>query len=232
MSENNKNLFEENNNFDENNSNNVNETNAEQDFVNDTDTVYFSDPPSNENREDGAVPLKQKEKRRISIKAFVISLIAVCVASVMLTYTICSALYQSLYAKAYTDANQNSHLNGNVTSTGISELDIIAQFIIDNFYGEVDSKKLMQTGDVYAAYYTQAELDALLREDVGKMAGIGVNIINDKTVYKGVEISVLKVINVMEGSPAEKGGVKIGDYIYAAIIDGAVLKVDDLGYVY
>ena len=235
MSEENKNLFEENNNFDENDV-----TTPEKNLGNDADTIYFSEPSIDESQNySNEFQSNKKIKRSISVKALIISLIAVCVASVMLTYTICSSLYQSLYAKAYDDANQNSHLGGNTVSTDISELDIIAQLINDNFYGEIDAEKLMQaaieayvkqTGDVYAAYYTQAELNAMLQEDLGKSVGVGVNIINDKINYKGSDISVLKVVNIVNDSPAEKNGLKLGDYIYAAIIDGNILTVDNLGY--
>ena len=238
MSEENKNLFGDNN----NNESNAEAENAYASVDATGDTVYFSDS-SSESQDNGenlpAEITKKKEKRRISIKAFVISLIAVAVAAVMLTYSICSALYQSMYAKAYVDANKNSYINGNVTSSGINELDVIAKIVNDNYYGELNSEELMnaaieayikQTGDVYAAYYTQEELDAQLSEDVGNMVGIGVNIINSKVTYKDAEISVLKVINVVDDSPAEKNGVKVGDYIYAAIIDGKALTVNELGY--
>ena len=229
MSEENKNIFDDNTN-----------DSADKNNINENDTVYFSSEPteSTENFENNNTPIK-KEKKRISIKALVVSLVAVAVASVMLTYSICSAIYQSLYAQAYVDANKNSFINGNVASTGVSELDVIAQLIKDNYYGEIDSEKLMeaaieeyirQTGDIYAAYYTQAELDAMQQEDIGKMVGIGVNITNTTVSYNDTEMAVLKVFNVIPNSPAEKAGVKVGDCVYATIIDGATLTVNDLGY--
>ena len=237
MSEENKNVFDENN----------IESN-EQDNVTENDTVYFSAAPSEseiveenkDNNYNSNLSIK-KDKKRISIKTLLISVIAVAVASVMLTYSICSSLYQSLYAQAYVDANQNSFINGNIqTSNNVSELDVIAQLIKDNYYGsDIDPEKMMeaaieeyirQTGDIYAAYYTQAELNAMLQEDAGKMVGVGVNIINTITSYKGSDIAVLKVINVMKNSPAEKSGVKVGDCVYAVLIDGTPLRIQDLGY--
>lgn len=212
------------------------------------DTVYFGDPSaelnasaSDEAQNESSVQeeKKEKKKKKISVKTFVISLIAVAVATLMLTYAICSSVYQAMYAKAYVDANENSFINGNASSTGVSELDVIADIINSSYYGDVDTDKLMeaaidayiaQTGDVYAAYYTQEELDAQSNEDLGKTTGIGVNIINSKITYQGAEKSVLKVINVVKNSPAEESGVKIGDYIYSAILDGVEYTVHDLGY--
>ena len=159
MSEENKNMFDDSTedslNAEEstvNNESSVNDDNA--------DTLYFTEDLQDDQEENNEAEPKKKEKRRVSLKVFVVSLIAVLVAAVMLTYSICSSIYQSLYAKAYVDANKNSFINGNVTSSGINELDVIAKIINDNYYGEVDSKKLMdaaiaayvkQTGDVYAA---------------------------------------------------------------------------------
>lgn len=229
----------------EENKNSFNEENVEQNEVTETetDTVYFSDSTEqqqeNNTEKDRADKSITKEKKRISIKALVISLIAAVVASVMLTYSICSAFYQSLYAQAYVDANQNSYLNGNTSSTGVSELDIIADIINAVYYGETDSKKLMeaaieeyirQTGDIYASYYTQEELEAMMQEDLGKSVGIGVNVIDTTVNYNGTEISAMKIFNVIKDSPAQKNGVKIGDYVYAVVIDGQVLTIDALGY--
>ena len=249
MSEENKNILDdsENDRNEQEFANNQNDANT--DFATDSsaenkdaDTLYFTDESQDEqnknnNSNDDVKP--KKEKRKISVKAFVISLIAVLVASVMLTYSICSSIYQSLYAKAYVDANKNSFVNGNVTSTGIDELDIIAKIINDNYYGDVNREALMeaaiqayvkQTGDVYAAYYTPAELKAQQQEDVGNSVGVGINIINTTIIYQGVETKVLKVVNVTKDSPAEKAGIKIGDYVYAAVINGEEQLVNTLGY--
>lgn len=198
-----------------------------------TDALYFGDE-----HVDTQAPLQEghngKKKKRISVKAFVLSLIAVAVAAAMLTYAICSSVYQTLYAKAYVDAQQQQ-----MATTGVNELDVIAQIIKENHYGDLDSDALMkaaieayikQTGDIYAAYYTEEELIAKQKEDVGSTVGIGISIINDKITYKGEEIAVLKVTNVTPSSPAEANGVRIGDYVYAAILDGETKTVNELGY--
>lgn len=244
MSKENKNMS---NNIENDDNNEIldNQNVLNDDFIvnKESDTLYFSDDfelGKNENGNNTQNPTKpKKEKRRISIKTFVIALIAVLVAAVMLTYSICSSIYQSLYAQAYVDANKNSFINGNTTTTGIDELDIIAKIINDNIYGEVDREALMeaaiqayikQTGDVYAAYYTPEELRAQQQEDIGNSVGVGVNIINTTIVYQGAEIKVLKVVNVSKDSPAAKSDVRIGDYIYSAIIDGKEQTVNELGY--
>lgn len=226
-------------------SENDNESNNDQskaedqtDAVEDADTIYFGETPNN-TEETISNEFPKKEKRQISIKAFVVSLIAAILVATMLTYTICSAFYRTAYSKAYADAVQNSHINGNIAPSNVDEFDIIAKIIAENSYNETDPDKLMQaaiaayvaqTGDAYAAYYTQEELDAMQSEDLGQMVGVGINIINTTINYKGSDIKVLKVVNVVKDSPAQEKGVKIGDYIYAAIIDEKILTTDELGY--
>lgn len=204
------------------------------------DTICFVDNSEAENNTASEKETKpKKEKRKVSVKALIVAVIATLVASVMLTYSICSAVYQSMYAKAYVDANQNSFVVDGNGSAQVSEFDIVADIIKNTYYGEVDSEKAMeaaieayiaQTGDVYAAYYTEEELKAQTAQSVGKMAGVGINVINAKASYNGAEILVLKVTNVTYGAPAEEAGVLIGDLVYAVVTDNGDIKINDVGY--
>ena len=228
-------MSEENKFFSDNDSSNNDEStntspsaNDDAKIKEDFDTVYFANE-ENDNCSTEAKPPK-KDKRRISIKTFVLSLIAAMLVATILTYSISHAVYRSAYADAYADANR---------PTDIDDIDIIGEIIEENYYGDVDSEKFMQeaikayvaqTGDRYAAYYTQEELNAMQTEDAGKMVGIGVSITNTTVSYGGKEVKVLKVVNVFPESPAEESGVKVGDYIYSAIIEDKTLTVDELGY--
>ena len=214
MSEENKNIQNEN----ESEVEGVDDSNATSEAINDksessnayTDTVYFANSapngsePQNERNtiNENSADIKTKGKR-ISVKAFVISLIAITVAAVMLTYSIASSIFKAKLAAAYYDSEQNSFNNGVVSSTGVSELDVIAEIINSSYYGETDPDELMnaaidayvkQTGDVFAAYYTKEELEARNEEDLGKMTGVGVNIINSTLTYQGSDVSVLKML--------------------------------------
>ena len=250
MSEENKNLQNENESEVEGVGNSNEDTSAITDkSENDNayaDTVFFANsaPDGSEmhsdcgmNNENGA-DTKPKGKR-ISVKAFVISLVAITVAAVMLTYSIASSIFKAKLAAAYYDAEQNSFNNGVVASTGVSELDVIAEIINSSYYEKTNPDELMnaaieayikQTGDDFAAYYTREELEARTEEDLGKTTGIGVNIINSTVTYQGSNISVLKIVNVVGGSPAERNGVKVGDCIYSTVTNGSEATVNDLGY--
>ena len=76
-----------------------------------SDTVYFGENDNGENMNgdknndfsNDPKPKKDKAKKSISIRNFVIAIIAVILATVMLTYSICNSIFQSMYAKAYLD---------------------------------------------------------------------------------------------------------------------------------
>ena len=212
-----------------------------------SDTVYFGENDNSENTNgDGnngfsnnSNPKTEKPKKKISIKNFVIAIIAAILATVMLTYSICNSIFQSMYAKAYLDANQNSHLNGNISMGQISELDIISRIIQEVEYHDVDQEKMMTaaikayveaTGDIFAAYYTEEELNQSNDDSVGKMVGIGVKIINDKMTYNGEEIWGLNTVNIMLNSPAEEIGMKVGDFVFRIYVNDKAYNIKDIGY--
>ena len=109
----------------------------------------------------------------------------------------------------------------------ISELDRIVR---DNFIGEVDNQKLLESiadgfvrglGDRYAEFMPADRFAEHLRMNQGRMVGIGVQVMFSE--YRG---GVIEIINVTPGSPAETGGMLVGDYIYK--IEGEFVAV--LGY--
>jgi carboxyl-terminal processing protease len=89
---------------------------------------------------------------------------------------------------------------------------------------------IAQTGDIYAAYYTEEEYKAIEQANVGKTAGVGISIINSKVTYNGEELLALKVTDLVPDSPAEKAGVLVGDYVYIAITENGDVKINDVGY--
>lgn len=230
----------------EDNNNNNNNKEETVGFEN-SDTVYFGENDNGENMNgdknndfsNDPKPKKDKAKKSISIRNFVIAIIAVILATVMLTYSICNSIFQSMYAKAYLDANQNSHLNGNISAGAISEFDIVSRIIQEAEYHDVDPEKMMaaaikayveETGDIYAAYYTEEELNSLNKDTAGKMVGIGVKIINDKMTYNGEEIWGLNTVNIMLNSTAEEIGMKVGDFVFRIYVNDKTYNIKDIGY--
>lgn len=175
-----------------------------------------------------------KKPKRISIKTLVVSIIAAVVAAIMLTYSICSSLYQSMCAKAYVDANKIASQNQN----SYSELDLIAQIMNSLSYDELNHDEMMtaaikayveQSGDVYASYYSEEELKAAQKQSQEASVGIGISIIDDELTYKDKLFIVIKIVDVIEGSPAFEKGIKTGDLIWAIEINGEKQYISNIG---
>ena len=227
--------------------------NKEPEEIYNSDTIYFAEDDNSENNNENngdlhEDPQNKKPKKSISIKSFVIAAIAIVLATVMLTYSICNSIFQSMYAQAYVDAyniangNENGSENSNnstYSSLAIAEFDLISQIISNLEYHEIDKDKMMtaairayieQTGDKYAEYYTEEELEALNNDSTGKMVGVGVTIINDVLTYNGVEEWGLTTVRIIKNSPAEEKGLQIGDFLYRIYIDDKIYNVKDVGY--
>lgn len=96
------------------------------------------------------------------------------------------------------------------------KLAILEKSIENDFYKKVDKEELINgalkgmfeaTGDQYSQYYTKSEFEKLMEQTSGTFVGIGV-------VISPVEDeNLITVVAPMEGSPAEKSGIKSGDKI-------------------
>ena len=64
---------------------------------------------------------------------------------------------------------------------------------------------VLQSLDPYSAYMSPQTFKEMETETSGKFGGLGIEV--------GMEFGVVKVITPMDGSPAEREGVKAGDYI-------------------
>ena len=91
----------------------------------------------------------------------------------------------------------------------------LEKYIQDNYYVPVDDKKLMEgaykglfwgIGDPYSAYLTPAEYSDIMITTTGEYQGIGVTIEPDET-------GLINVVSPIDGSPADKAGIKTKDKI-------------------
>ena len=64
---------------------------------------------------------------------------------------------------------------------------------------------VLQSLDPYSAYMSPETFKEMETETSGKFGGLGIEV--------GMEFGVVKVVTPMDGSPAEREGVKAGDYI-------------------
>jgi carboxyl-terminal processing protease len=91
----------------------------------------------------------------------------------------------------------------------------LEQYIQDKYYVPVDDDKLMEgvykglfwgIGDPYSAYLTEQEYNDIMISTTGEYQGIGVTIAPDDS-------GLINVVSPIDGSPAEKAGIKTGDKI-------------------
>lgn len=184
--------------------------------------------------DDGAAA--QKTPKKVSLTTFVCSCIALILAAVMLTYTLCNNAYQAKLAEAKQQQTQTG-----IPQTGELSYELaVLQKIFETYsFADMDEEQMRTavlkayveaTGDRYAEYYTQEEYDMIISDMDGGSQGIGVNIINATANINGVDYKVLKIVNVVKDSPAMKAGIKFGDCILAVGTTESGEYVEQLGY--
>lgn len=127
------------------------------------------------------------------------------------------------------DAIQDTLPEDKRNSELFEALAFIDYYYQKNYVGEIDNDALTfylmnayieYVGDKYGMYYTPEMVDELFNSFQGVKVGIGVYVKN--SLYNGG----IKVLAVMDDSPAKKAGIESGDVIMK--IDG--IEVSTLGY--
>lgn len=121
------------------------------------------------------------------------------------------------------NSSSNNQLISEENQKHMAQMEAMKELIDENYLFDYDEKQLYDgslkgmfenLGDPYTAYYTKDEFEKLMEEVNGKYAGIGVAVQASDEGY-------IKAISVFDKSPAQKAGIKVGDYI---------TKVDDISY--
>lgn len=182
------------------------------------------------------MPAEEKPKRKISVKTFAVSMIALFLATVMLTFTVSQALYR----RQMSSLVSGGLLSGAEEQTTFDQLELLDLLFQNYAYYDLDEEELVTavlkayaeaTGDRYAEYYTAEEYRALTADSAGQSQGIGITVIQSAITIGGYEYKVIKVVSVIPNSPAYAAGLKVGDVIFCI---GSELKqentVEALGY--
>ena len=164
---------------------------------------------------------KQNRKRKVSLSAFIISTVALVLAAVMLTWSVCMTAYQKKLAGIIEDGLGMGF--GDAADSDFSDLDALDSiFRTFSYYGLQEEEivdivlksYVAATGDRYAEYFTDEEYEEYMDSVTGSSEGIGINIIYTTEKFDGLEYKILRVTNVSKDSPAMKAGVKTGDIIF------------------
>ena len=177
-----------------------------------------------------------REPKRVTLRSAILASVALIVAAVMVTFTLCNSVYQ----KKLADAQMGGLVSGEPADTSrYSAFELFDLIFRSYSFEDLSDEEMMEaalkayvaaSGDDYAQYYTEEEYKALQSSSAGENEGVGVNVINGTAMVNGSEYKVIQVINVIKDSPAEKAGVKGGDLIYGVGIGEAMEPVHTLGY--
>ena len=123
----------------------------------------------------------------------------------------------------------NSKNNNGSTDAIVSEINNFRR-IIDKYYlGEVDEEKLKEGAikgyiegleDPYTEYISKEDMQDYLEDTMGNFVGIGIYMIQD------TETNQIMILSPIKGSPAEKAGIRPGDYIIS--VDGEQCTAEDM----
>lgn len=174
-----------------------------------------------------AVSRPKKSKKKISISAFLISCVALILASVMLTYTLCNSAYKKQLAE--TQVAQGRYYPFELFDVFLSAYSF-ENLDRDEMLASALKAYVEATGDTYAAYYTADEYRELMSSNAGDSEGIGINVVNSSVTVGGVEYKAFCVINVVKDSPAEQGDVRVGDMVWTVGSGDNRETVSALGY--
>ena len=174
----------------------------------------------------------KREPKKIKLSTFVLATVALVLAAVMITFTVCFGVYRAKLADA-----ANGKGGSVVDLSDLGTLDSV--FNAYSYYG-VDEEEMGElllksyvaaSGDKYAEYFTEEEYLDYMESMRGNSVGVGINIIYTTAEISGTEYKVLKVINVTRESPAMRAGVKVGDLLFYVGVDEQTRQsVHALGY--
>lgn len=174
----------------------------------------------------------EKQPRKISLSSFIFSAIALVLAAVMLTVTVCNSIYKKQLAQARLEnVISGSELYG--------ELELLRALFDQYSYLDVNEEELVDTvlkayvsstGDRYAEYYNAEEFEALRADTAGESVGIGINVAYSVATIGGMDYKVIEVVAVSPESPADEAGLKVGDMITWAGVGENAQLVDSMGY--
>lgn len=168
-----------------------------------------------------------KPKKKISLGTFLVSAVALVLAAVMLTYTLCENSYRARLAETQTEQNK------------YQTFEVIDQIFSQYSFEDVDEQEMIAmalkayvyaTGDRYAEYYTDEEYAELSDAREGNSVGIGINVVDTTVTVNGTVYPAFCVVNVMQDSPAERAGILMGDMIWAIGTENEYVTVGELDY--
>lgn len=162
----------------------------------------------------------------ISKKKFITTIIIAVIITAVLSFSASNFLLLEIGEKVLIPKDVYVGLKD--MSNKYSKHEYLQKFIKQNFLFEADDSKMLEgslkgmfesLGDPYTQYMTKEEFDSLMEQTSGSYEGIGVYIAPSKDNY-------ILVVSPIEGTPADKAGIKTGDKIIK--INGTDYTADEM----
>lgn len=156
-----------------------------------------------------------KRERKSFWKGFIAS--AVVLATILAIVGIVGQFQKLQLLSVNTNQVEGKSETELLSKESLQKINILEENINQNYYKEVDVKKLEEglykglvaaTNDPYSAYYTKEEWEEIQEQNSGIYSGIG------SFIGMDMEMGYPQLTRIIEGTPAEENGLLAGDYIY------------------
>ena len=166
-----------------------------------------------------------EEKKRYKIYRMVMLIILVA----FITFIITSIGFYQYFIKG-NSLNKYLAFMTSDESQDISTTLHTYRAVIDKYYlGDVDEESLKEgaiqgyiegLGDPYTEYISKEDMEDYMQDTMGNFVGIGIYMVQD------TETNQIMVLAPIKGSPAEKAGIRPGDYIVS--VNGETCTAADM----
>lgn len=171
-----------------------------------------------------------KEGKKIPLSAAIGSVITAVILAILLTFGLTTLSYRNQATHA-ADPNEDVEFTGAVGMVdllfeSLSPLELDKDALLET----VLKAYVAATGDKYAEYFNQQELEDFIASQKGEMSGIGVTIVDGHITVGGEEWQAIIIASVYVDSPAEESGVMPGDAIVYVGTGDDKTSVQAVGY--
>lgn len=157
-------------------------------------------------------------KKRLTPFACILLALAVCIVSCVATASVLSVRHKASLNEERLITAENADLINAVdgSSSEHTKLAALIKMIEQKYVNDVDKETFwnnlyrtlgLAVGDRYGDYYNAEDYEAITSENDGDFVGIGIRVSYD------VDTDGIYVTGVMKDSPAQKGGMQVGDVI-------------------
>lgn len=168
--------------------------------------------------------MEEKEKKRLRVYKVIMLVVLVAFVTFLITSI---GMYQYF---TNGDGIRNAMMKTDTSSQDISDTLDKYKALVDKYYlgEEVDEEKLKEgaikgyieaLGDPYTEYISKEDMEDYMDDTMGNFVGIGIYMVKD------TEKNQIMVLSPIKNSPAEKAGIRPGDYIVE--VDGKQCTGDD-----